>query len=540
MRQVLAVVVVMVVSGCTKSNDIPPIIDPSSGVCTGDVTISSSAEMDAFIARGCMSVTGTLSIVGTDLSSVSLPALKAVGTAIPPIHGSVTIDLTPLAGGCRHPVNFGPEPWWTALAICSNANLASIDLPALETSHSLAVMGNSALVALRLPTLKTVFGEGGMFGGGFPGTYYGGLGIASNPVLTSIALPALTSIGMLAIEDNAAYPQCAAEAILAQLTLTPWQSTPGNEWWASISGNDTTATCLPVVCTGDVTITSSAEMDAFIARGCTSVTGTLSIKGTDLYSVNLTGLTSVNSLEVLDNTSLVRVNLSALSSVRAPLGCYRGGDMIGLVCGGGLSIYGNPSLISVSAPALASAGGLAIHHNDTLTNLNSPALVTVSSAPSYDGPNVFISGCPALTTFSLPALTTVGGGGLVLWGMTTIDLPALTTVPGFLSVGYSPLLTNFSLPSLTAIGGVEVSYNSGLASFSLPALTTVGGDLSIAYNALLTGFDLPGITTIVGGLYVRGNTAYPQCAAEGILAQLTAPPATVDISGNDTTATCPP
>jgi hypothetical protein len=88
---------------------------------------------------------------------------------------------------------------------------------------------------------------------------------------------------------------------------------------------------------------------------------------------------------------------------------------------------------------------------------------------------------------------------------------------------------------------------------SAPALTTVGStdpalwtSLYVVRNTALTSLDLPALRTVVGlgssypALAIADNTAYPQCAAEAILAHLTAAPSGADLSGNDTTATCPP
>jgi hypothetical protein len=421
MRQVLAVVSMVMVVGCEKSNDAPPVIDPPTVVCTGDLTITSAAEMDAFAARGCTEVTGYLSIQGTDLTSVSLPELRAVGTGI---H-LANIDPPPLVFGCSYPLSLGSVWAWTALAICSNANLASIDLPALETAHSLAVMGNSALVTLRLPTLKTVFGESGLASGG-PITLVGGLGIANNPALTSIELPALTSIGMLAIEYNTSYPQCAAEALLAHLNPAP-------AWARRISGNDTTATCSPS-CTS---ATASATTD----RGDGT---TILVCGAEKVLVctnpDCSGITDL----FIWGTDLTSVSLPRLTSVSGDLwvGCSLGRS-------------GNTALVRFILPALTSvAGSLALNCNDVLTTVSLPALTTVGGDLNVYG--------SALTGLTLPALTTVSG--LELW-----------------IAGNSALL-NINLPELATTRSLRIMGNSALTSLALPALTSVGEELRISDN----------------------------------------------------------
>ena len=79
----------------------------------------------------------------------------------------------------------------------------------------------------------------------------------------------------------------------------------------------------------------------------------------------------------------------------------------------------------------------------------------------------------------------------------------------------------------------------------MPALTRVGtsvewkNSLVIRDNTALTSLRLPALTTVVYYLGITGNTAYPQCAADAILAQLVNFTGAANISGNDTTATCP-
>lgn len=253
----------------------------------------------------------------------------------------------------------------------------------------------------------------------------------------------------------------------------------------------------PGVCTGDVTITSSAEMAAFVARGCTSVTGTLSVAGTDLSSFSLPALTSVGgSLNIDDNTALTNFSLPALTKVAVPTTTY---------------------------------AYLNVRNNAALTSFNLPALTSVSALNVSDN--------SALTAFSLPVLTNVGtmtGGSQLM----------------FLQVSNNTSLTTFSFPALTNISALSVADNPALTSFSLPVLTTMSGSATVVIgridglrvfgNTALTTLSLPALTTVAGDLTITGNTSYPQCAAEAIFAHLTAAPSGSDLSGNDTSATCTP
>jgi hypothetical protein len=318
---------------------------------------------------------------------------------------------------------------------------------------------------------------------------------------------------------------------------------------ASLLGGCPGSTDNSIVCTGDVTITTSQEFDAFVARGCTSVSGTLTISGTDLTSVCLPRLTSVTSrvcsargcsggLVVAGNDGLTSLSLPALATGGVEI---YGNALASLTLpaltstGSRLEVSGDPALTTLSLPVLAASdGGLHVYNNPSLTTLSLPVLATVGTLSVWG---------TALTTLSLPVLATVTGDLSVSnAALTTFSLPVLVTVggPSGLSVSDNAALTTFSLPMLATVGGRYHLYaNPALTSFSLPVLATVGS-LQIANNPALTSVSLPALTTASAFLGITDNTAYPQCAAEAILAQLTAAPAEVHISGNDTTATCLP
>jgi hypothetical protein len=578
MRQVLAVVALTMVSGCTKSNDITPVIDPPTVVCDGDVTITNSAELDTFVARGCTSVTGTLSIVGTDLTSVNLPALtmansleisgnNALASVNLPVLVEVPTTRTGFCGylpsGCRSSGGIG---------LLGNPSLVSLSMPALVKAGSFEARG-SALTSLSLPSLRTVEGAcwsinmntstgmevmenpalaevslprltdavclnidrnavlrsldmpaltaGGVGVSGtaitslslpalgsatwleFSGntslvsvsapalTTIDYLGVSDNAYLTSLSLPALTAAGNLTITGNTAYPQCAAEAMVAH--LVNFNGT------ATISGNNTTATC--VVCEGDVTITNAAEMDAFVARGCASVTGTLIIAGTDLTDVSLPGLVSAGGLEISSNPHLARMNL----------------------------------------PTLATVTNNALHPYCLFTPVNSRGLVVADN--------------PVLTAVEVPSLREAGSIYLGALPVVTLDMPALTKVESFVAEN-NPALTSLNLPALSAatgrsggyfckgvawgwLGGLWIQGNPSLGSILLPSLANAE-EAGVRNNGSLLHLALPSLRQCATAFTVVDNGILRQCEAEAILAQLTATPATVTISGNDTAATCSP
>jgi len=254
----------------------------------------------------------------------------------------------------------------------------------------------------------------------------------------------------------------------------------------------------PVVCTGDVTIASSAELAAFADRGCESVAGDLTITG--VTSVELPALSSIGgSFHVDDSPALTRLSLPALTSVT-----------------GDVSVANDFALETLDLPALASVSGrLALTNDAALSSLDLLQLTMVSGAldVAYDN---------ALTTLSLPALSTVGGFRLWIQGnrsLGSVDLPALTVLHGALAV-----------------------VDNSLADLSLPVLTTIDGALQIQNEVALTTFSFPALSSLGGDfLAISGNPALPQCLAvafrDHVVSELGYAGAS-SIVGNDDAATC--
>jgi hypothetical protein len=125
----------------------------------------------------------------------------------------------------------------------------------------------------------------------------------------------------------------------------------------------------------------------------------------------------------------------------------------------------------------------------------------------------------------------------------SVRLPSLRLVRS-LSIRDNPALATVSLPALAAPPGPSyggaIFNNKALRTLVLPRLISAEAGLYIAGNSVLSELGLPALT-MAGSLEVAGNAAYPQCRAEAVLSHLTSPPAHGStISGNDTTATCPP
>ncbi len=266
------------------------------------------------------------------------------------------------------------------------------------------------------------------------------------------------------------------------------------------------------VCSGNITLSDQAAVDAF---DCTSVTGSITITGSDITNLNgLSELISVGgSLLVIDNSSLINIGgLSSLTSV------------------GGLRIGSNSSLTNIDGlSALISVGGLGIDDNSSLTNIDglsgltavgSLGIIDNSSLTDIDGlsgitfvgGNLTIRGNLILTNIDgLSALTTIGDTGpfeslriVNNSSLTDIDgLSSLTSIGEHLTIRGNLILTNIDgLSALTTIGGYFIiDNNDALTNINgLSALTFIEGYLDIINNATLTNID--GFSTLisVGGL----------------------------------------
>jgi hypothetical protein len=157
-------------------------------------------------------------------------------------------------------------------------------------------------------------------------------------------------------------------------------------------------------------------------------------------------------------------------------------------------------------------------------SLTMPVLIMVGD--NFEpGDDIGVGDNPVLTSFSLPALTTVTGDiriGPLNDALTSFSIPLLTTVRAFLvgSIG-NDALTGFSVPLLTTVADdFSVVGNDVLTSFSVPMLATVGADFAAAGNLSLTSFSVPMLATVGGNFAVAGNAALNSCLVQAILDQL--------------------
>ncbi len=222
--------------------------------------------------------------------------------------------------------------------------------------------------------------------------------------------------------------------------------------------------------TGDLTLTSQPEVDAF---NYTSVTGILRIE--EQVSGNISNLNG----------------LSELTSV-----------------GSFLRIYNNSSLADINGLSnLSSVGHLYILNNDALTNVNAFSNLT------SNGGNLLISGNSSLTDLDgFSNLISIGGFLEITSNnsITNIDgLSNLTSNGGFLSILSNPFITNLNaLSNLDSIPGqLNISNMNALTSIDgLLGLTYVGASLVISDNPALTNINGLSNVISVGELNSPGIT----------------------------------
>ncbi len=537
MRCVFASAALLLVTlGC---HDVSPV--PQSVVCTGDIFIGSSAELDAFVARGCTSVTGLLSVGSTDLTELRLPSLITVEhLSISGNAALVDVGLPSLATVTGSDCTNGYFCQGRGLEIEGNAALTTLDLPALVRIGAGRVGGNSALTDLSIPSLAAVTG-------GLDGSHLGPLRIEYNDALARVSMPSLVRCGTLSIEQNAALtsldfgalttvsdveivgnsslPACEPLVILARLRVA------GEDGAAFVSGNGTSMACSSVaMCQGVVTITTASDWAALVDAGCVEIAGNLRVEATDIAELH-----GNSSLRRIDGYLYVVQN-GALTSLTFP----------GLAVADQIWIVDNVSLASLSLPALTASSFVGLSGNGALPSVNLPLLVSG---------NVVIEDNGSLTDVTFPALD--GLDRLQLGGnaaLRQVGFPALARAK-WVYVERNPALKSLSLPALAVVegnmvyvpkippyyeGGVlSVAENAVLETASLPALATIGDLLSIRANPALSALEARALTS-VGTFVIQDNPVYPQCLAEQVLAQLaTAPTGGVTINGNDTAATCP-
>ncbi len=489
---------------------------PTSACPTGNVTLTTQAEVDAFVAQypNCTQINGSLTISSININNLSgLSSLTSVtgdlniGALLITTNVSGLQNITSVGGNLNltsniqgaiiNNVNFlsglttigGLNISYTTMSDISGlSNVTTIASGGLQITNcgllaslnglqnitsingNISISNNSLLVDLTGLTGLTTLNNNssGSLGNIFinqnnsltslnglqnltsltknnlPNTKTG-FGIYNCNNLTDIS--ALGNINNAVVEyivisNNSNLSSCAINTVCNKLAV--------NSSWVTITGNATGCESIAVVetacnpCpTGNVTLTTQAEVDAFVAQypNCTQIDGNLTISGG-----------TVNNLSGLNNITTIN---------------------------GGLSISGtNITVANIFNNLTNITGLLNVQNNPTMTNISGfNALVSTPNT-------IQINNNLSLTQVSgFNALTTVGLN-LNIIGAVANPLP-LANISGFSnvqSVGYL-LVRNTALTNLSQLSSLQ-AINFGLSIDNNPLLTSIAalGNCTNAMN----------------------------------------------------------
>lgn len=205
-----------------------------------------------------------------------------------------------------------------------------------------------------------------------------------------------------------------------------------------------------------------------------------------------------------------------------------------------LTTVNMPNLVSVGANG---SGQVMPNSLPAITSLSLPSLTTVGNS-NGGGDGNFINSLPLCTSLSCPNLVSIGKGfGLTAASLTSINLNSLQHVlllnftltaavltslslPAFISSGQNFQLTCASLTSLSVPSLATVPYQllitaGVLPTISLPALISVGDIITIVAANLVT-FSFGSTLKSVGGNVTITGAKLSQASVDGILVSLAA------------------
>ena len=155
------------------------------------------------------------------------------------------------------------------------------------------------------------------------------------------------------------------------------------------------------------------------------------------------------------------------------------------------------ALTSVSLPSVTSVGGSAFTQCTALTNVSLPSVTNIDVYAFWN--------CRALTSISFPKAENVGNFAFrYCYALTNVSLPLALNV-GMTTFNNCVALTSVSLPSAISIGSAAFDYCNALTSVSLPSAISIGAGAFDHCNAL-TSISLPSVTSV-------GFSAFDHCYA---------------------------
>lgn len=239
---------------------------------------------------------------------------------------------------------------------------------------------------------------------------------------------------------------------------------------------------------GGVSSGGTAASGGATTAGSAGTAATVRVCGEGISTITIADADDVAAIvDCTTITSNLSVSNTMLTSLNLP-------NLVEIEFPHFFNCQGNPALTSVSLPALTTTGHVSFAGNDELTSLD------------------------------LSNLTTAGGMALFVNKLTSLSLPKLVSVADFdfLSLGGTDdPLTSLSLPELATVAGIFSVRDTLLPTeLAFPKLATVG-DFTVEGNYALTNLTAPVLATVQSGFRIVSNPALPTCQIQALLGQLT-------------------
>lgn len=402
-----------------------------------------------------------------------------------------------------------------SLAIASDA---PVSLPTLElVGGDLVVTGAGVPGGLALPALTRVGGaltipaDAAVIGFQAPLlAHIGGDVTVRSPAITTLELPALRTVGSIALTDLAVseLELPALTTVLGELALARLNGLALLDLSALRSiGQDLTLQDLPALGAIDLPVLGEA-VHLFIFR-------------VQAHALRLPSLSLVEGELLISDSPVLRgLALPVLTAVGGALMVARCPNFESLdapvldsigepgIPGQFALLLDQVDLPVLSLPRLRSAPGGVQITASWLQALDLPALTTTSRLQLQDDGQ--------LATVALPALRAIDAAVLDARVLRALALDALTTVAQRLEIRNTLLVDLHGLGSLRAIGdrpgalaNLVIDGNAQLASLAgLERLATIGGKLTLTGNAKLASLaGLAGLTAVGGAITATGDPA---------------------------------
>ena len=335
---------------------------------SGDLVFSTQAEINSFALTypSCTHILGNVTIEGNNITNLNALA-----------------NLTNISGN---------------LTIQNNTALNNINglISLINIGGNVTISQNSALQDVNGLNFVTSIG--------------GSLTVSNNTQLTSIlGIQNIDpgSIAGLQIQNNSALALCNLPNLCTYL-LNPSTTHP-----RTISGN--AAACINEIAmmgscsltcpVGDIVFVTQSQVDGFLSAypDCTEISGSLTIQGSGINSLNGLNITSISGNLIINQASSLQNldGLSSLETIGGNVGISQSGvqNLNGLssvtTIGGALVLQANPQLNDISGlenidPATITGVGLTIVNNPQVSVCNLPNLCTYLANPATTHPRTIL------------------------------------------------------------------------------------------------------------------------------------------------------